>query len=316
MSAFLHDKGYDVVGLIRGQNNPKREELLQSRPFLRLVEGDVTDAVSLTRVVDQIAPDEVYHFAALSHVGYSFTNPSLTMTVTGHGALNVLEAVRLAGLSETTRIYQASSSEMFGGLDYNRPGAGYDENSLFHPRSPYGVAKLSAHWIARNYRESYGMFVACGIAFNHEGEHRGEEFVTRKISRAVARIQLGLQDSVSLGALWPKRDWGYAGDYVKGMWQMLQHDHPDDFVLATGETRSIRDYLDAAFACIGVDDWSPYVRHDDALMRPAEVDILLGNPAKAESVLGWRREVDFPGLVSLMVAADLERQRSGVRVAG
>ncbi|GAA1999836.1 GDP-mannose 4,6-dehydratase [Microbacterium ulmi] len=312
LSEFLHEKDYDVVGLIRGQNNPRRPEFVASRPYVRLVEGDVTDPVSLVRVVDAVGPDEVYHLAALSHVGYSFSNPTLTSVVTGQGALNILEAVRLAGLSSTTRIYQASSSEMFGGLDYNRPGKGYDEDSLFHPRSPYGVAKLTAHWIARNYRESYGMFVSCGIAFNHEGEHRGEEFVTRKISRAVARIHLGLQDSIDLGVLWPKRDWGYAGDYVRGMWQMLQHDQPDDFVLATGETRSIEEFLDAAFARIGVDDWHPYVRLDESLLRPAEVDILLGNPAKAESVLGWRREVDFEGLVDRMVSADLDRERARV----
>lgn len=310
LADLLHGKGYRVVGLIRGQNNPKRPAVLAAHPFVTLVEGDVTDAVSLTRVVDAASPDEVYHLAALSHVGYSFANPTLTMTVTGLGTLNILEAVRLAGRSDSTRIYQASTSEMFGGLDYNRPGLGYDEGSLFHPRSPYGVAKLSAHWIARNYRESYGMFVACGIAFNHEGENRGEEFVTRKISQAVARISLGLQDTVSLGALWPKRDWGYAGDYVEGMWRILQHDSPDDFVLATGATHSIEEFLSAAFARIGISDWHPYVRHDESMMRPAEVDILLGNPAKAESVLGWRRHVDFEGLVDIMVGADLDRQRA------
>lgn len=310
LAHFLTAKGYEIVGLIRGQNNPRRGELSHSHPNVRLVEGDVTDPVSLARVVDNANPTEIYHLAALSHVGYSFANPTLTMAVTGQGTLNILEAVRLAGRAESTRVYQASSSEMFGGLDYNRPGLGYDENSLFHPRSPYGVAKLYAHWIARNYRESYGMFVACGILFNHEGENRGEEFVTRKISKAVARIHLGRQDSLSLGALWPKRDWGYAGDYVDGMWRMLQHDEPDDFVLATGRSHSIEDFLTVAFARIGIDDWRPYVEHDESMMRPAEVDILLGNPAKAESVLSWRRQVDFEGLVNLMVDADLERERT------
>ncbi|WP_028707788.1 GDP-mannose 4,6-dehydratase [Propionicicella superfundia] len=309
LAGLLHGKGYEVVGLIRGQNNPRRPALLEAHPFVRLVEGDVTDPVSLARVVDHADPTEIYHMAALSHVGYSFANPTLTMSVTGQGTLNVLEAVRLTGRTDKTRIYQASSSEMFGGLDYNRPGLGYDEDSRFHPRSPYGVAKLYAHWIARNYRESYGMFVSCGIAFNHEGENRGEEFVTRKISKAVARIHLGLQDRVRLGALWPKRDWGYAGDYVEGMWRMLQHSEPGDFVLASGVTHSIEDFLTAAFARIGVEDWRPYVEHDEALLRPAEVDILLGNPAKAHSVLGWERRVDFEGLVDLMVAADLDRER-------
>jgi GDPmannose 4,6-dehydratase len=242
-------------------------------------------------------------------VGYSFKNPTLTADVTGKGVLNVLEAVRVTGRADTTRVYQASTSEMFGGLDYNRPGAGYNEESLFHPRSPYGVAKLYGHWIARNYRESYGMFVSCGILFNHEGERRGLEFVTRKITSAVARISLGLQDAVELGDLWPKRDWGYAGDFVDGIWRMLQHREPDDFVLATGETHSIEEFLTLAFAEVGIEDWRPYVKQDPALIRPAEVDILLGDPSKAERVLGWHRKVDFPGLVKLMVSHDLDLLR-------
>lgn len=216
----------------------------------------------------------------------------------------------MTGRAGKTKFYQASTSEMYGGLDYNRPGLGYDENSLFHPRSPYGVAKLYGHWIAKNYRESYGIFASCGILFNHEGERRGVEFVTRKITHAVARIHLGLQDTVELGDLWPKRDWGYAGDYVRGMWQMLQHNEPDDFVLATGETHSIEDFLSEAFRQIGVTDWSSYVVKNQKFVRPAEVDILLGNPAKAESVLGWRRAVDFEGLVRLMVEHDIADQRA------
>ena len=203
--------------------------------------------------------------------------------------LNLLEAIRIAGFHDRARFYQASTSEMFGGLDYNRPGNGYNEDSLFHPRSPYGVAKLYGHWITRNYRESYDMFAATGILFNHEGARRGLEFVTRKITDAVARIHAGTADHVVLGDLWPKRDWGYAGDYVRGMWQMLQHDEPDDFVLASGTTHSIEDFLTLAFAEIGIDDWHPYVRQDPAFMRPAEVDILLGDASKAERVLGWER---------------------------
>jgi GDPmannose 4,6-dehydratase len=306
LAALLHDQGYEVFGLIRGQNNSRKGPLLDEFPFLNLIEGDLTDPQSLVRAVDISSPDELYNLGAISHVGYSFRNPALTSDVSGKGVLNVLEAVRLTGRAETTRVYQASTSEMFGGLDYNRPGAGYDESSLFHPRSPYGVAKLYGHWIAKNYRESYGMFVSCGILFNHEGERRGPEFVTRKITQAAARISLGQQDELVLGDLWPKRDWGYAGDYVRGMWQMMQHDVPDDFVLASGETHSVEDFVRAAFSRVGIEDWTRYVRQDPEFMRPAEVDILLGNPAKAESVLGWRREYNFEQLVARMVDHDLE----------
>lgn len=306
LAELLHAEGYEIFGLIRGQHNPRRLAVETEFPYVTLLEGDLADPTSLVRAVEVSQPDEVYNLAAISHVGYSFKNPTLTAEVTGKGVLNVLEAVRLSGLAESAKVYQASTSEMFGGLDYNRPGKGYNENSLFHPRSPYGVAKLYGHWIAKNYRESYGMFVSCGILFNHEGERRGVEFVTRKITHAVARIKAGLQDHIELGDLWPKRDWGYAGDYVRGMWQMMQHDVPDDYVLATGETHSIEEFLELAFAEIGIDDWRPYVKQNPAFMRPAEVDILLGDPAKAESELGWRREVDFPGLVQRMVAHDLK----------
>ncbi|WP_454138771.1 GDP-mannose 4,6-dehydratase [Microbacterium paulum] len=315
LAQLLHEKGYEVFGLIRGQHNPRRVEVEVDMPFVRLIEGDLTDPTSLVRAVEFSNPDELYNLAAVSHVGYSFKNPSLTADVTAKGVLNVLEAVRVTGRQNSTRIYQASTSEMFGGLDYNRPGAGYNENSLFHPRSPYGVAKLYGHWIAKNYRESYDMFVSCGILFNHEGERRGVEFVTRKITHAVARIKVGLQKQIELGDLWPKRDWGYAGDFVEGMWRMLQHDEPDDFVLATGETHSIEEFLTLAFGEVGIDDWRPYVTQNPAYMRPAEVDILLGDPSKAERVLGWERKVDFPGLVKLMVAHDLrlaEAQRLSV----
>jgi GDPmannose 4,6-dehydratase len=305
LSELLHEKGYEVYGLIRGQRNPRRAEVEEGLPYVKLIEGDLTDFSSLVRAIEISEPDEVYNLGAISHVGYSFTNPVLTADVTGKGVLNILEAIRLTK-KDTTRFYQASTSEMFGGLDYNRPGKGYDENSLFHPRSPYGVAKLYGHWITKNYRESYDMFASCGILFNHEGERRGLEFVTRKISNAVARIKLGKQDVINLGTLDTKRDWGYAGDYVEGMWRMLQHNQPDDFVLATGETHTIGEFLDLAFKQIGVDDWKPYVKSQDpSQMRPAEVDILLGNPEKAEKVLGWKRTVDFEGLVELMVEHDL-----------
>ena len=310
LARLLHEKTYTVYGIIRGQSNLKKEKFLEEFPYVKLIEADLLDPSSILRAVDQSDPDEFYNLAAISHVGYSFKNPTLTLDTTAGGVLNCLEAIRMSGRSEKTRFYQASTSEMYGGLDYNRPGKGYDEQSLFHPRSPYGVAKLYGHWIAKNYRESYGMFASCGILFNHEGERRGVEFVTRKITHGVARIHLGLQETLELGDLWPKRDWGYAGDYVRGMWQMLQHHEPDDFVLATGETHSIEDFLAQAFSEVGISDWSRYVRRNSVFIRPAEVDILLGNPGKAESILGWNREVDFPGLVRLMVQHDISDQRS------
>ncbi|MFB9312327.1 GDP-mannose 4,6-dehydratase [Nocardioides plantarum] len=306
LTELLHDKGYEVFGLIRGQRNARKEALEAEFPYVNMIEADLTDQTSLIQAMLTSEPHEIYNLGAISHVGYSFRNPQLTADITAKGVLNLLEAVRVTGMAEKARFYQASTSEMFGGLDYNRPGAGYNEDSLFHPRSPYGVAKLYAHWIARNYRESYGMFVSTGILFNHEGERRGLEFVTRKITNAVAAIHLGRQDHVVLGDLWPKRDWGYAGDYVRGMWQMLQHDVPDDFVLATGETHSIEEFLALAFAEVGITDWRSYVKQDPQFMRPAEVDILLGDPSKAERVLGWKREVSFHGLVQRMVRHDIE----------
>lgn len=308
LSKLLNDKGYKVFGLIRGQQNPKKLFVEQEQPYVNLIEGDITDPSSLHRALDIAQPEEVYNLAAISHVGYSFKVPQLVAEVTGKGVLNVLEAIRQSGGEKKVRFYQASTSEMFGGLDYNRPGKGYDEESLFHPRSPYGVAKLYAHWITKNYRESYGIHASCGILFNHEGEHRGLEFVTRKITNAVARIHLGLQDHVELGNLDPKRDWGYAGDYVEGMWLMLQQDKPGDYVLATGETHTIGDFLELAFKEVGINDWKPYVKQNPAFMRPAEVDILLGNPEKAETELGWKRKVDFAGLVKLMVQTDISIQ--------
>ncbi|HUC88261.1 MAG TPA: GDP-mannose 4,6-dehydratase [Candidatus Binatia bacterium] len=305
LAELLHAKGYEVYGIIRGQQNPRRLATEQLLPYVKLIEADLIDLSSLIRAIDTAKPNEVYNLAGISHVGYSFKDPILTAEVTGKGVLNILEAVRLSGGDNTIRFYQASTSEMFGGLDYNRPGKGYDENAVFHPRSPYGVAKLYGHWITKNYRESYGLHASCGILFNHESERRGLEFVTRKITNAVARIHLGLQDHIELGNLDSKRDWGYAGDYVEGMWRMLQQAKPDDYVLATGETHSIKDFLELAFKEVGIKNWKPYVKQNKAFMRPAEVDILLGNPAKAEKVLGWKRKVDFPGLVSRMVQNDI-----------
>ena len=325
LAALLHSKGYKVYGIIRGQmeaSSPRYIQLKQDMPYVELIMADLLDLSSLTRAIQEVKPDEVYNLAAISHVGYSFRNPILTADVTGKGVLNMLEAIRLAGLEKTARFYQASTSEMFGGLDYNRPEKGYTEDASFHPRSPYGVAKTYGYWITRNYRESYGMFTANGLLFNHEGERRGPEFVTRKISMAVARIKLGLQEDIELGNLDAKRDWGYAADYVEGMWRMLQQDTPDDYVLATGETHSIREFCELAFKEIGVTiKWQGagvkevgvdaksgkvLIKINPAFFRPAEVDLLLGNPAKAEKVLGWKRSTDFTGLVKLMVAHDLK----------
>jgi GDPmannose 4,6-dehydratase len=305
LAELLHKKGYEVYGIIRGQHNPKRLRVEQEQPYVKLIEADLVDQSSLVRAIEISKPDEIYNLGAISHVGYSFKAPQLVADITAKGVLNMLEAIRLTGGAQKIRFYQASTSEMFGGLDYNRPGKGYDEESLFHPRSPYGVAKLYGHWITKNYRESYEMHASTGILFNHEGPRRGVEFVTRKITNAVARIHLGKQDHVELGNLDPKRDWGYAGDYVEGMWRMLQQDVPGDYVLATGETHTIGEFLDLAFQEVGIDDWTPYVKQNPAFMRPAEVDILLGNPAKAEKELGWKREVDFKGLVKMMVEYDL-----------
>lgn len=321
LAKLLHEKGYEVFAIIRGQQNPRRGLVEQEFPYVHLIEADLIDQSSLIRAMQTAKPDEVYNLAAVSHVGYSFKDPQLTAEVTGKGVLNMLEAIRLTDTENKVRFYQASTSEMFGGLDYNRPGAGYDESSHFHPRSPYGVAKLYGHWITKNYRESYDMHATSGILFNHEGERRGLEFVTRKITNAVARIKLGLQTHVELGNLDSKRDWGYAGDYVVGMWLMLQQEKPDDYVLASGETHTIREFVELAFAEVdmkitwrgegekteGVDqDGVVRVKINPFFYRPAEVDILLGNPTKSEKVLGWERKVDFPGLVKLMVKHDLE----------
>lgn len=327
LAKLLNDKGYEVYGVMRGQteaSHPRYQALKNEMPFVNLILADLLDLSALTRALQEIKPDEVYNLAAISHVGYSFKDPLLTADVTGRGVLNVLEAIRLAGLEKTARFYQASTSEMFGGLDYNRPDKGYDEDALFHPRSPYGVAKLYGHWITKNYRESYGMHASCGILFNHEGERRGPEFVTRKISQAAAKIKLGKQDVLELGNMDSKRDWGYAGDYVEGMWRMLQQDEPDDYVLATGETHTIREFCELAFKETGVDlEWNGsgvketgvdkksgkvLIKINPEFFRPAEVDILLGDPTKAETKLGWKRKVDFPGLVKLMVQHDLTQE--------
>lgn len=306
LAQLLITKGYEVFGLIRGQNNPKFDLVRRIVPDVKLLAGDLSDVAGLTRVLAVSKPDEVYNLGAISYVAYSWENASLTSDITGKGVLNMLEATRLyAGNDPTSvRFYQASSSEMFGKVQ----DVPQTEMTLLWPRSPYGVAKVFGHYMTINYRESYGMHASSGILFNHESPRRGPEFVTRKISQAVARIKLGLQENVTLGNLDAKRDWGFAGDYVEAMWLMLQQPEADDYVIATGETHSIRDLLDAAFDTVGIDDWRPFVKQDAEFIRPAEVDLLIGDPAKAEAVLGWKPKVTFPELVRMMVENDLEEQ--------
>ncbi|NBT30123.1 MAG: GDP-mannose 4,6-dehydratase [Gammaproteobacteria bacterium] len=304
LAELLHSKGYDVFGLVKGQNNPRIAGVLEEFPFIEPVSGDLADLSSLVKAIEISRPDEVYNLAAVSFVAYSFNNAELTGDISGLGVLRMLDAVRMVGGSDdnSIRFYQASTSEMFGEVRETPQ----TEMTPFHPRSPYGCAKVFGHYITMNYRESYDMFACSGILFNHEGPRRGLEFVTRKITNAVARIKLGLQDEIVLGNLDSKRDWGYAGDYVRAMWLMLQHDTPEDFVIATGETHSIREFLDLAFAQVGIDDWQPYVRQDPKFLRPAEVDLLIGDASKAKETLGWEPEVSFPELVKMMVENDLE----------
>ena len=307
LSELLLSKGYEVYGLIRGQNNPKTELVRREVPDVHLLTGDITDLASLIRAFTHAQPDEVYNLAAISFVAYSWENAKLTSDVTGLGVLNMLEATRLYAGDDLSKVrfYQASSSEMFGKV-HEVPQR---ETTLLWPRSPYGVSKVYGHYMTINYRESYGMHASSGILFNHESPRRGLEFVTRKISRAVARISLGLQDSLALGNLDAKRDWGFAGDYVEAMWRMLQQEEGDDYVVATGQTHSIRDFLDAAFAHVGVDDWSDKVTQDPRFFRPAEVDLLIGDPTKAREKLGWIPQVGFEELVRMMVDSDLAEQK-------
>ena len=299
-----------MYGLIRGQNNPKYAIVEQTIPGVKLVTGDLTDLPSLIRAFSSAQPDEVYNLGAISFVAYSWENARLTSEVTGLGVLNMLEVARLYAGDDISKIrfYQASSSEMFGKVQQ----VPQSETTLLWPRSPYGVAKVFGHYMTINYRESYGMHASSGILFNHESPRRGPEFVTRKISRAVARISLGLDDSISLGNLDAKRDWGFAGDYVEAMWRMLQQPEGDDYVVATGETHSIREYLDIAFRRVGIDDWSGYVKQDPQFLRRAEVDLLIGDPSKAQTKLGWTPTVKFAELVDMMVDADLVEQRAEI----
>jgi len=314
LAQLLNSKGYEVYGLVKGQNNPRIAGVLEEFPFVEPVSGDLADLSSLVKAIELAQPDEVYNLGAVSYVAYSFTHAELTADISGLGVLRMLDAIRMVVGSDdnSIRFYQASTSEMFGEVRETPQ----TEMTPFHPRSPYGCAKVFGHYITLNYRESYNLFACSGILFNHEGPRRGLEFVTRKITNAVARIKLGLQNEIILGNLDSKRDWGYAGDYVRAMWLMLQHDTPEDFVIATGETHSIREFLDLAFAEVGIDDWTPYVRQDPKFLRPAEVDLLIGDARKAKEKLGWEPEVTFPQLVKMMVEHDLEVEAAKAHLHG
>jgi len=299
-------KDYEVHGIIRRAStfNTARIDHLYRDPHVHgvrlfLHHGDLSDSVNLVKLLYDLKPDEVYHLAAQSHVRVSFDIPEYTADVTGVGAIRILEAIRETGVH--TRFYQASSSEMFGKVQE----VPQTETTPFWPRSPYGAAKVFAYWATVNYREGYGLHANNGILFNHESPRRGETFVTRKITRAVARIKLGIDECLYLGNLEARRDWGYAPEYVEGMWRIIQADSPDDYVLATNETHSVKEFVELAFSHVDL-DWKQYVRYDKRYERPAEVDLLIGNPAKAKRLLGWEPTVRFPELVRIMVEADLE----------
>ena len=317
LAELLLEKGYEVHGMIRRSSSLRRERIdhfADTIPaagrHLKLHYGDLADTMSMVRLVREVRPQEVYNLAAQSHVRVSFEQASYTADVTAVGVLRLLEAVRdfQESSGQQVRFYQASSSELFGKVQETPQR----EMTPFHPRSPYGVAKLYGHWITVNYRESYGLHASSGILFNHESPFRGENFVTRKVTRAAARIKLGLQQQLALGNLEARRDWGFAGDYVKAMWLMLQQESPDDYVIATGETHSVRELCDAAFSHVRL-DYRDFVVHDQRLERPAEVDLLVGDASKAREKLGWQPQVSFAELIAMMVNADLElaeRERS------
>lgn len=337
LAELLLEKDYEVVGVTRRVSVPTLNRIEHVLPKIKIVEGDITDAFSVSNIINEEEPDEIYNLAAQSHVGTSFKQPSLTWDVTAGGVLNILEAIRYSGRKDDIKFYQASSSEMFGKnyslreqfvdiLKYQ------DEKTPFAPQSPYAIAKLAAHHLVRNYRDSYGIFACSGILFNHESERRGEKFVTRKITKWIGEFKnwarstgftgnppngndllLALDNStfpkLRLGNLSAKRDWGHAEDYVRAMWEMMQHETPNDYVVATGETHSVRDFLDVAFKHVGIDDWEDLVVIDPEFYRPSEVDYLLGIPAKAKRVLGWEPEISFEKLAERMVDSDVEAAR-------
>jgi len=300
LADFLLERGYTVHGMVRRSSTENFERINHLRNQVTLHQADLLDQLSLIEIVKTVKPHEIYNLAAQSFVPTSWNQPVLTGEFTALGATRVLEAIRL--VDRKIRFYQASSSEMFGKVQETPQ----TEKTSFWPRSPYGVAKVYGHWITVNYRESYDLFACSGILFNHESTRRGKEFVTRKISHAVASIKLGLQKELRLGNIDAKRDWGYAGDYVRAMWLMLQQKTPDDFVIATGENHTVREFLEIAFGHVGM-SWKKHVVIDPALIRPAEVNTLLGDPAKARRKLGWKPKVSFPELVKMMVDADLKK---------
>ncbi|MED5099950.1 GDP-mannose 4,6-dehydratase [Niallia circulans] len=337
LAEFLLEKGYEVHGIIRrssSYNQERLEDLLTEEEAKALLDnsnfhlhyGDVTDALNITRIIGEIKPDEIYNLAAQSHVRVSFDMPGYTLDVDAKGTLNILEAVRILGLTEKTRVYQASTSELYGKVQE----VPQKETTPFYPRSPYGVAKIYGFWITKNYRESYNMFAVNGILFNHESERRGETFVTRKISLAAARIAQGKQKTLRLGNLDSLRDWGYAKDYVECMWLILQHDKPEDFVIATGEMHTVREFVELAFKHVGIEiEWTGQgidekginkttgeviIEVDSKFFRPAEVDQLLGDPSKAKSLLKWNpRKTSFEKLVQLMTLSDYEKVRNEIK---
>ena len=316
LTELLLEKGYEVHGIIRRSStfNTSRIDHLYEDPHVNGVKlflhyGDLGDSSNLMRIVHEINPDEVYNLAAQSHVRVSFDSPEFTGDVDALGTMRLLEAIRLTGVK--TRFYQASTSELYGKVQE----VPQKETTPFYPRSPYGVAKLYSFWAVKNYREAYGLHASNGILFNHESPRRGETFVTRKITRAVSRIKMGLQSELFMGNVNARRDWGFAGDYVEGMWRMLQQDSPDDYVLATGEMHSVKEFLAEAFGYVGL-DWEKYVKHDSRYERPSEVDQLLGDPTKARTVLGWTPKVTFKELVKMMMDADLKLAERELRVKG
>ena len=301
LADLLLEKGYEIYGMERRTSSPNRTNTSHLEGKITFVNGDLTDQNSLLRCLKESQPDEVYNLGSQSFVGESWNTPEQTGDVTGLGVLRMLEAIR--EYDKDVKFYQASSSEMFGRMVENPA----KETTPFYPRSPYGVAKLYGHWITKNYRESYDMFACSGILFNHESERRGVEFVTRKITDGVARIHLGLQDKITLGNLDAKRDWGYSPDYVEVMWLMLQQDIPDDYVVATGETHSIRKFLSIAFNQIGIDDYEKYIEIDKRYMRPAEVEYLRGDSSKAREVLGWKPKTSLEEMISKMIDNDIKK---------
>ncbi len=307
LAEFLLEKGYQVYGTIRRTSTFSGERIRHLLNDIELIDADLLDQLSLIRALRYSRADEVYNLAAMSFVGNSFHQPVATAEYTAVSVTRILEAIRLCDWP--IRFYQASTSEMFGKVQ----AIPQNESTPFYPRSPYGVAKLYGHWTTVNFRESYNMFACSGILFNHESPRRGHEFVTRKISSGVARIKLGLQDKLALGNLDAQRDWGFAGDYVEAMWLMLQQERPEDFVIATGETHSVRDFVRTAFAHVDISDWEQYVEIDPRLFRPAEVDRLIGDAAKARKQLGWYPKVTFEQLVAMMVESDLQRAASEVK---